>query len=135
VQLQRRQALPLRHQTQSMTQPVLLKKVRCCAASLGFLLNLLAFAVIKLTGSLTQKVLGTVKNVLLVLFSVFFMGEQITLRQWIGYQVSLAGFVWYQQQKISAATASKSANGASPRKGASMLQRSPTQLKRMKAGP
>jgi drug/metabolite transporter (DMT)-like permease len=77
----------------------------CCAASLGFLLNLLAFAVIKLTGSLTQKVLGTVKNVLLVLFSVFFMSEQVTLQQWIGYQVSLLGFVWYQHQKITAASA------------------------------
>lgn len=53
-------------------------------ASLGFVLNLLAFAVIKLTGSVTQKVLGTVKNVLLVAFSVMFMGEQVSLRQWLG---------------------------------------------------
>ena len=71
----------------------------------GFALNVLAFAVIKLTGSLTQKVLGTVKNVLLVVFSFFFMQEVITARQWVGYQVSLLGFVWYQHQKISAANA------------------------------
>jgi drug/metabolite transporter (DMT)-like permease len=75
------------------------------AASLGFGLNILAFAVIKLTGSLTQKVLGTIKNVLLVVFSFFFMHEAITARQWIGYQVSLLGFVWYQHQKGTAANA------------------------------
>eukprot|EP00892_Ulva_mutabilis_P008674 jgi/Ulvmu1/6179/UM028_0035.1 len=73
------------------------------AASLGFGLNLLAFAVIKLTGSVTQKVLGTVKNVMLVVFSVLFMGEQVSWRQWLGYQGSLVGFVWYQQQKMAMA--------------------------------
>lgn len=60
-----------------------------CAASLGFVLNLLAFAVIKLTGSVTQKVLGTVKNVLLVVFSVLFMGEQVTWHQWLGAHLVL----------------------------------------------
>ena len=82
------------------------------AASLGFLLNVLAFAVIKLTGSLTQKVLGTVKNILLVFFQVLFMGESITARQWAGYQVSLLGFVWYQYQKITAARAGKGPHDA-----------------------
>jgi hypothetical protein len=63
----------------------------------------LAFAVIKLTGSLTQKVLGTVKNILLVFYSVLFMGEHVTVRQWVGYNISLIGFVWYQCQKMSIA--------------------------------
>lgn len=67
------------------------------------MLNLLAFGVIKLTGSLTQKVLGTVKNVMLVLFSVFVMGEEVSWRQALGYQVSLMGFCWYQYQKMSIA--------------------------------
>jgi drug/metabolite transporter (DMT)-like permease len=74
--------------------------LQCGAASLGFLLNMLAFAVINLTGSLTQKILGTVKNILLVFWSVIIMGETITSRQWIGYNVSLLGFAWYQNQKI-----------------------------------
>ena len=73
------------------------------AACLGFMLNLLAFAVIKLTGSLTQKVLGTAKNVMLVVFSVFVMGEQISWKQAVGYQVSLLGFCWYQYQKMTIA--------------------------------
>jgi hypothetical protein len=67
------------------------------------MLNLLAFAVIKLTGSLTQKVLGTAKNVLLVVFSVFVMGEQISWVQAVGYQASLLGFCWYQYQKMTIA--------------------------------
>ena len=77
--------------------------VLCCAASLGFMLNLLAFGVIKLTGSLTQKVLGTVKNVMLVVFSVAVMGEQVSWRQALGYQASLVGFCWYQYQKMAIA--------------------------------
>jgi hypothetical protein len=85
------------------------------AASLGFLLNLLAFAVIKLTGSLTQKVLGTVKNVLLVFFSVFVMYEQISWWQTLGYASSLLGFVWYQYQKLTlAARAAAAAAPGSP---------------------
>ena len=67
------------------------------------MLNLLAFGVIKLTGSLTQKVLGTVKNVMLVVFSVVVMGEQVSWRQAIGYQASLLGFCWYQYQKMAIA--------------------------------
>lgn len=74
---------------------------------------MLAFAVIKLTGSLTQKVLGTIKNVLLVVFSFFFMHEVITARQWFGYQISLLGFMWYQHQKISAANAKGAASHVS----------------------
>jgi len=39
-------------------------------------------------------VLGTVKNTLLVLFSVVFMGEAVTGLQSAGYALSLAGFAW-----------------------------------------
>jgi hypothetical protein len=41
-----------------------------------------------------MQVLGTVKNTLLVLFSVMFMGEAVTAMQSAGYAVSLAGFAW-----------------------------------------
>ena len=94
---------------------------------------MLAFAVIKLTGSLTQKVLGTIKNVLLVIFQVLFMGESVTFQQWLGYQVSLLGFAWYQQQKISAANkveASKVA--AAPGSPRIVAPRTPQQPRRHK---
>lgn len=48
-----------------------------------------------------QKVLGTIKNVVLVVLSVAVMGEHISARQWVGYQCSLLGFGWYQYLKRS----------------------------------
>lgn len=51
-----------------------------------------------------QKVLGTLKNVILVFVSVFMMGEHVTMKQWIGYQLSLMGFIWYQYLKLSSPT-------------------------------
>jgi hypothetical protein len=54
-------------------------------------------------GSLTQKVLGTAKNVALVVFCMIFLGERVTLRQWCGYQASLIGFAWCQVQKLRGA--------------------------------
>lgn len=81
------------------------------AATMGFALNVLAFAVIRLTSSLTQKVLGTAKNVGLVVFSVLFLAEQVTTRQWIGYQVSLLGFAWYQRIKMAPKPASSPGGG------------------------
>jgi len=41
------------------------------------------------------QVLGTVKNALLVMFSVVFLNEAVTAVQAVGYAVSLAGFGWW----------------------------------------
>lgn len=48
------------------------------AAAMGFLVNSLAYVVIQTANSLTLKVLGTVKNALVVWISVVFIGEIIT---------------------------------------------------------
>ena len=48
------------------------------AAAMGFLVNSLAYVVIQTANSLTLKVLGTVKNAMVVWIGVVFIGDVIT---------------------------------------------------------
>ena len=70
-----------------------------CAALLGFAVNLLTLGVIKSTSSLTFKVIGQVKNTLVILVSVALFGSAITGLQVIGYSISMVGFAVYQRGK------------------------------------
>jgi len=70
------------------------------AASLvGVLVNYLGYLVIREVGSLTLKILGTVRNVGLVLYGSFFLGERLAPMQYLGYTVSLAAFIAYTHFK------------------------------------
>ena len=62
------------------------------AASLGFLVNISSFLVIKEVGSVALKVLGTARNAGLVLFSALVMGEATTPLEIGGYAIALLGF-------------------------------------------
>ncbi|MEW5304527.1 MAG: hypothetical protein WDW38_011162 [Sanguina aurantia] len=69
------------------------------AAVAGFGVNTLAILVIKVTSSLTLKVLGTVKDVGLVAVGIVFLHEQVTKLQLMGYLVSMSGFLCYNYIK------------------------------------
>ena len=71
------------------------------AATLGLAINLASFLVITLTSGVTIKILGTVRNALLVLFTGFAQGEQVSGTQFLGYFVTLMGFSAYNYFKMT----------------------------------
>jgi drug/metabolite transporter (DMT)-like permease len=70
------------------------------SACLGFAVTALGYATIKLTNSLTLKVLGNVRNVVTILAAVALFGEVVTWLQVLGYGVSIGGFAYYTHLKM-----------------------------------
>ena len=70
------------------------------AACMGFLINVLAFATIKLASSLTLKVLGTAKNALLIVAAMVLYGEVVTGAQGVGYLAATVAFAFYTRAKV-----------------------------------
>ncbi len=71
------------------------------AVSLGFVVNVAAALGIQRTSSLTFKVVGCVKNTLVVWCGIL-LGDRVEGLQMLGYSVSLAGFLLYSQMKLTA---------------------------------
>lgn len=70
------------------------------AASMGFAVNSLSYIVIQTASSLTLKVLGIVKNAVVVWLGMALYTETVTPLQGAGYGLSMLAFVWYQQIKM-----------------------------------
>jgi len=70
------------------------------SALLGLAASCMTFLVIKVTNSVTLKVLNTARNAGFVLFTVFFLGESASALQLIGYSVSLCAFSLYTYYKL-----------------------------------
>ena len=68
---------------------------------MGLAINHVSFLVIQYSNAVTIKVLGMVRNALLVLFTVFVQGEQVTGLQFFGYAITLFGFGLYNYFKVS----------------------------------
>ena len=70
------------------------------AALMGFGVNYLTLGVIKATSGLTFKVMGQVKNAVVILLAVIIFGNPVTAIQLFGYTLSIVGFFVYQKGKI-----------------------------------
>lgn len=84
---------------------------------MGFACNALAYGVIRRAGSLTLKVLGTVKNVAVVGAGMALFGDKVALLQAVGYAVSIGGFVSYQRVKAGGSGNGKEQAGAASGNG------------------
>ena len=71
------------------------------AIVLGFGVNLSAALGIQATSSLTFKVVGCVKNTIVVWCGILFLGDKVEGLQMLGYTIALAGFLLYSQMKMS----------------------------------
>ena len=71
------------------------------SAGLGAMLSLAGPQVIKVTSALTLKLIGIVRNNVLVLSAMAFLGDKTTHVQLAGYLVSTVGFVWYSLLEAS----------------------------------
>jgi hypothetical protein len=70
------------------------------ASSLGIGVNFISYYVIQYTSSLTMKILGTVRNICMVVIGVFWYKEIVTMNQANGYGLALVGFVGYNLSKM-----------------------------------
>jgi len=70
------------------------------SALLGVVASMLTFLVIKLTNSVTLKVINTARNAAFVLVTVTLIGEEASALQMCGYSVSLAAFSMYTYYNI-----------------------------------
>lgn len=65
----------------------------------AFALNTLTFLLINNTSALTYTVVGNVKVVFSIIFSVIILGNQVGIGNAIGCLITLAGAAWYSQIK------------------------------------
>eukprot|EP00201_Polytomella_parva_P011051 CAMPEP_0175056570 /NCGR_PEP_ID=MMETSP0052_2-20121109/10752_1 /TAXON_ID=51329 ORGANISM="Polytomella parva, Strain SAG 63-3" /NCGR_SAMPLE_ID=MMETSP0052_2 /ASSEMBLY_ACC=CAM_ASM_000194 /LENGTH=216 /DNA_ID=CAMNT_0016321627 /DNA_START=541 /DNA_END=1191 /DNA_ORIENTATION=- len=71
----------------------------CCCT--GFGVNLTAILVIAYCSSLTLKVIGAFKDIILVLYGVLIFHEHISRVQLIGYGIAIVGFLFYNHLKAT----------------------------------
>ena len=81
------------------------------AMALGFLVNFCGFFVMQTSSALVLKLLGTLRNVGLIGFSIWQFGDFVTAEQVGGFLVSLCGFGWFQYLKMNGLADLKDAAG------------------------
>ena len=86
-------------------------------AALGFLVNLLTILTVKLTSSISFKLISMAKNAAIVLLSVPVFHNKISPTQALGYSVTVLGFGWYSDTKLTQVTAALTLDLALPSPG------------------
>lgn len=76
------------------------------SGAVAFALNTLTFLLINNTSALTYTVVGNVKVVFSIIFSVLILGNQVGIGNAVGCLVTLAGAAWYSQIKYELKMAS-----------------------------
>jgi len=66
------------------------------AGIMGLIVNFVSYSFIRLTSSLTLKVVTSVRNIAVIFIGIIFFAEQVTMVQFFGYTVALGGFIGYQ---------------------------------------
>lgn len=72
-------------------------------------LNFVVFKLIRLTSALTTSLSGVIKEWVCILVAMYVYGTVVTNLQWLGYSIAIAGLLWYQAGKLSAANAAAAA--------------------------
>ncbi len=70
------------------------------ASFMGLGVNFFSYLVIQATSSLTMKVLGTARNIFVIVAGVLLYGEAITMIQLLGYLIALIGFLGYNAAQM-----------------------------------
>ena len=63
--------------------------------ALSFAVNISTYAAIKCSSSTTVKVVGCLKNALLMWFGILYQGDVVSSTQWQGFALSTGGFLLY----------------------------------------
>ena len=101
--------IALQFETAAFTNPVYLTMyftkwyLFIAGIVLGFIINFTGNNVVSHTSGLTFKLIGIVRNNLLVVAAVCFFGDVTTGLQIAGYVISVAGFLWYSKVEVEAA--------------------------------
>lgn len=94
-------------------------------ASLAFLINYVSFAASAIIGPLAISVAANVKQVMVIILSIFMFGFKMTALNGIGVPVTLLGGLWYS----SASAAEKSAKAAKPAATPAAVEAKPTRTR------
>ena len=87
------------------------------ASTLGFFVNMTTLMFVNVAGSLTFKVVGAMKSVVVILLGVVLFGDTVTPLQAFGYLLALVGFALYNRAQAQAqelATPSRNGAGGQP---------------------